>query len=90
MLRFIVPAFVAINLLICQQFLQPRIEEERAGLAELRESIPAVEQEIMDLIKKRVLLKTPRRIHSSLIFAKKAFHRIGQELNNKLFIYSLA
>ena len=49
MLRFIVPAFVAISLLISQQFLQPRIEEERAGLAELREKIPVVEQEIMDL-----------------------------------------
>jgi cell division protein FtsB len=49
MLRFIVPAFVAIGLLISQQFLQPRIEEERAGLAELRERIPMVEQEIVDL-----------------------------------------
>ena len=49
MLRFIVPAFVAISLLISQQFLQPRIEEERAGLAELRERIPMVEQEIVDL-----------------------------------------
>ena len=49
MLRFIVPAFVAIGLLISQQFLQPRIEEERAGLVELRERIPMVEQEIVDL-----------------------------------------
>ena len=49
MLRFIVPAFVAISLLISQQFLQPRIEEERAGLVELRERIPMVEQEIVDL-----------------------------------------
>ena len=49
MLRFIVPAFVAISLLVSQQFLQPRIDEERASLAELREEISAGEQEIVDL-----------------------------------------
>ena len=49
MLRFIVPAFVAISLLVSQQFLQPRIDAERAGLAELQEEISGGEQEIVDL-----------------------------------------
>ena len=49
LLRFIVPVFVAISLLVSQQFLQPRIEEERMGLAELQEEISGGEQEIADL-----------------------------------------
>ena len=49
LLRFIVPVFVAISLLVSQQFLQPRIEEERMGLAELQEEISGGEQEIVDL-----------------------------------------
>ena len=49
MLRFIVPAFVAVSLLVSQQFLQPRIDEERVGLAELQEEISSDEQEIVDL-----------------------------------------
>lgn len=49
MLRFIVPIFVAISLLVSQQFLQPRIEEQSAGLAELQEEISMDEQEIVDL-----------------------------------------
>ena len=49
LLRFIVPVFVAISLLVSQQFLQPRIEEERMGLAELQEEISMDEQEIVDL-----------------------------------------
>ena len=49
MLRFIVPVFVAISLLVSQQFLQPRIEEQSAGLAELQEEMSMDEQEIVDL-----------------------------------------
>ena len=49
MLRFIVPAFVAVSLIVSQQFLQPRIEEERVGLAQLREQISSEEQQIVDL-----------------------------------------
>ena len=49
MLRFIVPAFVAVSAIVSQQFLQPRIEEERVGLAELREQISSEEQQIVDL-----------------------------------------
>ena len=49
MLRFIVPAFVAVSLLVSQQFLQPQIDEESAGLAELQEEISSDEQEIVDL-----------------------------------------
>ena len=49
LLRFIVPVFVAISLLVSQQFLQPRIEEERVALAELQEDISMEEQEIVDM-----------------------------------------
>ena len=49
MLRFIVPAFVAISLLVSQQFLQPRIDEERVNLQALQQEISTDEQEIVDL-----------------------------------------
>ena len=48
-LRFIVPTFVAVSLIVSQQFLQPRIEEERVGLTELQEQISSEEQQIVDL-----------------------------------------
>ena len=50
MLRFIVPAFVAISLFVSQQFLQPRIDEERVNLQALQQEISTDEQEIVDLV----------------------------------------
>lgn len=49
MLRFIVPVFVAVSLLVSEQFLQPRIDEERENLETLQEEILRDEQEIVDL-----------------------------------------